>query len=305
MREESARRLFAGIDGGQTSTIALISDEDGTVLGRGTAGPCDEIGEPSGSRRLADALEGAVAAAMHDAGLEPDTELECVVAGLSGFEGELIGQAPRLPTRRLELMHDAPVALAGALDGPGIVLISGTGSVAYGKDPGGRTARGGGWGYLFGDRGSAFWIAREALSEAMRMSDFGVTNTLAERALGYFGRRDLRVLARDVYSGKISRLQLAQFASLVAAAAEEGDPAADLIIDQGAIALSRLVRCVRQALDFPSHVRVALCGGALVDGPLRAATERVLRADAELEPVAPLAEPAVGALRLAIALAPR
>jgi len=290
--------LFAGVDGGQTSTIAVVADARGAILGRGIGGPCDEIGESSDSRRLADAIEAAVGGALIDAGLDPSAEIDVVVAGLSGYDGTLTGAAPRLRARSLRLMHDAPIALAGAIDGPGIVLIAGTGSVAYGEDAAGRWARAGGWGYLFGDRGSAFWIARSALSEAMRAFDAGVECSLAEAALAHFGSPDLRALARDFYSGRISRAQLAGFAILVAQAAAT-DPRARAIVDHGGLALAKLAARVKRCLEFRSSVRVALCGGVFSEDALRVATERALGGDEDVEIVVAAASPAIGALRLA------
>jgi N-acetylglucosamine kinase-like BadF-type ATPase len=292
-------RLFAGVDGGQSATRAVVADERGAILGRGASGPCDEIGEGASSRRLADAVEAAVAGALRDAGLDPATELEAVVAALSGYEGTLSGEPPRLRARRLRLLHDAPAALAGAVEGPGIVLICGTGSVAYGEDAAGATARAGGWGFLFGDRGSAFWIARRAVSEAMAAFDAGRGSALGAAALAHFAQPDLRALAGAYYAGGISRARLASFAAPVGAAAEAGDGAARAIVETAAAALAELAACVRGRLDLGPRAAVALCGGGFAGEALRAATLRALGAAGGLEPVPARAEPAIGALRLA------
>jgi glucosamine kinase len=291
--------FFAGIDGGQTTTTALIADESGTILGRGVGGPCDEIAQTEGSRRLAAALEDALRSAFLDAGLDPETECASIVAGISGYDGTIVGAAPRLRAGRIRLMHDAPIALAGAIDGPGIVLVAGTGSVAYGEDAGGRGVRAGGWGYLFGDRGSAFWIARTALEGAMRTFDSGQSSRLAEAALEHFEVADLRALAQAFYLGRISRAELAAFAPVVGDAANAGDAPARTIIEEGAIALSELVVQVKRRLDFPPRVRVAMSGGAFLDATLRTTVERTLRTDPGIELVAAQTDPMVGALRLA------
>jgi N-acetylglucosamine kinase-like BadF-type ATPase len=290
--------FFAGVDGGQTSTVAVVGNASGTIVGRGTAGPADEIGESSGSRRLANALETAVAGALRDGGLDLATQLEVVVAGVSGYEGKLIGAPPNLRAKRIQLMHDTKTALAGALEGPGIVLIAGTGSVAYGEDDAGHAARAGGWGFVFGDRGSAFWIARTAVSEAMRAFDAGLPNSLEAAALKYFGIHDLRAFAGDFYAGRISRAQLAGFAAVVTRAAES-DPRARAIVEHGAIALSKLASRVKRMIELRSRARVALCGGAFAEAALRIATERALRVDPEVEVVAAQASAEIGALRLA------
>lgn len=290
---------FVGIDGGQTSTAALVADERGFVLGRGAAGPCDEVGAGADSRRLATALEDAVAAALTNAKLPPQSEIVALVAGISGYEGTIHGVQPRLRAHWIRYLHDAPIALAGALRDPGIAVISGTGSVVYGEDPKGRTARSGGWGYLFGDRGSAFWVARCALSAAMRAHDWRITSRLGDEALGFFGYADLRGFTVDYYAERISRTQLAAFAPRVVALAQARDPQAGEIVEDGALALARLVAGVRGRLDFSGPPRVALCGGMFESPFMRAATERAILADGPAEIVTPEAEPVVGALRLA------
>ena len=161
--------LFAGIDAGQSSTTAAIAGSDGTIIARGYAGPADEIGATAESTRLRDALEGALADAIVNAKLDPSSRFDAIVAGISGYEGRIYGAAPRLPSDRVRLVHDSAIAHAGALGGkPGIVVIAGTGSAAYATFADGSAHFEGGWGYLFGDEGSAFWIARSAVSAATR-----------------------------------------------------------------------------------------------------------------------------------------
>jgi N-acetylglucosamine kinase-like BadF-type ATPase len=77
-----------------------------------------------------------------------------------------------LPAAHLEVTNDAVIALAGAsAGGPGIITISGTGSIALGRNAEGRGARAGGWGYVFGDEGSGFDVARQAVRAALRMEE--------------------------------------------------------------------------------------------------------------------------------------
>ena len=138
--------------------------------------------------------------ALQSAGLAPETHFASIVAGVSGYEGRIFGQAPDLRATRFVMMHDAPVAHAGALGGePGVVVIAGTGSVVYGTDAlRGRTI--GGWGYLFGDEGSAFWLVREALAIMMHAEDDVETSQPLEAARG------LRVLQPAVAASRGARL---------------------------------------------------------------------------------------------------
>ena len=109
---------FAGIDGGQSSTVAIVGDERGKILGRATAGPADEVGAGAGSTRLRDALGEALAGACRAAALPYEGAIAAVVAGVSGYEGRVYGEPPRLAAQRLVILHDAPIAHAGALGGP-------------------------------------------------------------------------------------------------------------------------------------------------------------------------------------------
>ena len=286
-------KYVAGIDGGQSGTKAAIGDERGRVVGCGEAGPADEIGVDAKSTRLRDALASALDAARRDAQLGGDVSFEAVVAGISGYEGRVYGVAPALPTRNLELMHDAPIAHAGAFGGgPGVVTIAGTGSMAYGVSADGRTRIAGGWGFLFGDEGSGFWIAREALARAMRGED-GATE---ESALSFFDVPDLRSLARRFYMGDISRDRIAAFATVVL---EESEMARG----QAADALATLAM---HAVSEPSdeNVTFAFVGGVWSNGQLRELTAAALQGKLEARRIAaeivePHYPPVLGALLLA------
>ncbi len=291
--------LFAGIDGGQSSTVATIGDRSGRVLGRGVAGPADEVGQAADSTRLRDALAAALAAALESAGLPRDAEFAEIVAGISGYEGRVAGLAPNLPSRSVHLMHDAPVAHAGAFGGTGgAVVIAGTGSVAYVGDGAAAGATYGGWGYLFGDEGSAFWLAREAVAESMRGVDgtSAQDDARAQALLETFGCDSLRELARGFYGGAISRSALARYAQRTI-----DDPRWAPLVARGAAALAGLARA---ALDAHPSVprRVAFAGGLFISPAYRSAVSQAL---APMEPVIDIAtaryEPAIGALLLAYA----
>ncbi len=293
--------LVAGIDGGQSSTTAVVADERGTILGYGYAGAADELGEAAGSTRLRDALEGALADAMRAGGLAPQTRLAAIVAGVSGYEGQLIGEPPRMPTDRFVLVHDAPIAHAGALGGAdGVTVIAGTGSVAYATASGGRTRRRGGLGYLFGDEGSAFWIARRAVSAAARHESCSG----AERLLSFFDLHSVRAIVDAFYAGKIARHDLAAFAPLALAAAREGGVCG--CIAEGALeapdALAGLA--LEAAIDPHDGMWLAFAGGLTRDPWLasrltEAAAARFAEAGVRPRIVEPRAEPAVGAAILA------
>lgn len=286
-------RYVAGIDGGQTSTVAAVGDEHGRVIGRGCAGPADEVGQGPESSRMRDALSGALRAACEDAGLPAEAHFEAIVAGLSGYEGRVYGKAPQLPATRFVLMHDAPVAHAGALAGrPGIVVIAGTGSVVFATD-GKRDWTLGGWGYLFGDEGSAFWLARRALEELMLGEDIGVDSSEAVRqACEFFGLPSLRAIARAFYSGELTRDRIAAFAAV-----NLRSPASWSDVTLAATKLSWLVR---EAIVRGAPARVAFIGGMFSDDEFAATVaEHLMRDRPGIEIVEPKHGPAVGALLLA------
>jgi len=274
--------LFAGIDGGQSSTCAVVGDGE-RVLARGHAGAADEVGVSGNSTRLRDALEGALANAVAAANLPADTQFEAIVAGVSGYEGRIYGHAPQMPAQRFILMHDAPTAHAGAFGGkPGVIVIAGTGSVAYALAGDGRTKTSGGWGYLFGDEGSAFWIARLFVQCATKK------NALVRPLLEYFDAANLRALVRGFYSGEITRERLASFAP-IALSSEE-------IASAAARALAGLV--AETVLDRPCAI--AFTGGLLSDAAFRARVEAATRESLpDCTLVEPAADPAEGALILA------
>src|SRR6202011_4548622 len=141
-------RYVVGIDGGQSSTTAVGVDEKGVVRGRGTAGPADHVDEPPGSRKFADACTAALARALEAGGLSRGTRFAAVHVGLSGYDERFDGAQPVFAADSVRVEHDAPVALAGAVQTlPAVVVIAGTGSVAYRKSGERLSARTGGWGY--------------------------------------------------------------------------------------------------------------------------------------------------------------
>ena len=166
--------LFLGVDGGQSSTTAIIGDESGRILGAGSGGPCNHVGAAEGRQKLVRAVNECVAKACGQAGLDPATvAFESACFGMSGGPDDKQAILQEiLRARRLLTTTDAVIALAGATAGQaGIITIAGTGSIAFGRNARGETARAGGWGYVFGDEGGGFDITRQALRAALRMEE--------------------------------------------------------------------------------------------------------------------------------------
>ena len=297
-------KLVAGIDGGQSHTTAVVVDQDGVVRGRGRGGPADHVDEPPGSRKFADASNDALMRALDAAGLPRATRFEAVHAGLSGYDAHFDGAQPQFAAPVVRVQHDAPVALAGAVHArPAVVVIAGTGSVAYGEAADGTSVRVGGWGFLFGDEGSAFAVARDGLAYAMAEEDRGARSPLGEAALSYFDRRNLRDLATAALLGRISRAELAGFARLVHDAARLGDAGASAIVGEAASALAALAATALARLDLGARdVPVAFAGGAFVNEAFFArARERLAELAPRARAVTPRYDPAIGAALLAFA----
>lgn len=296
-------QLYLGIDGGQSHTAAVVADGDGRVLGRGRGGPSNHAEQPGGRERLRRAIRESVGRALEASGHHRVESTEfaaahCAMTGAGDYKHEIISSI--IKARRLKVGHDAPAALAGATGGqPGVVVIAGTGSVAYGEEAAGRSARSGGWGYLFGDEGGGFWMAAEGVRRAMKAHDGTAQATaLGDLACKYFSVSDLDALAAAFYYEKISRDRLASFARIVHQLAEDGDEAARAIISEGGAHLARIGANVARRLGIAA--RVATAGGMFRSTLVCEAFAAALHAQAPgAAIILPRFDPAVGALLLA------
>jgi N-acetylglucosamine kinase-like BadF-type ATPase len=277
-------RLFLGIDGGQSSTLALIGDESGRVLGAGTGGPCNHAKSGEGGERLRRAIIESVSTARNQAGLERAARFVVACCGMSGGPDDKRAILEELlPADRLILATDAEIALAGATTtGRGIIVIAGTGSIAFGRNEAGVTARAGGWGYLFGDEGSAFDIVRQALRAALREEEgWGPPTTLRQTLLEATGARNADEALHLFYTAEWPRDRIAGLAPLVDAAAVSGDEAASEVLHYAALQMATLVASVQRRLwDKGAAVEVAFSGGVFRSGALRARFQELV----ELEP---------------------
>jgi len=294
-------RLFAGIDVGQSATKVALADEEGVLLARASGPAGDELGLGASSTRLRDAIESTLAAAVKRAGLPAPTRLESIVVGISGFERALQGRPPRIRARHLRYTHDAEIALAGAHAGaPGIVAIVGTGSVVRARARDGSEVRIGGHGYLFGDDGSAFGLARDALRAAVLAQDERRASGLLAALERHFGRTAAECV-RGFYSGTIARSELAAFAPALLAAAQRGERAARAIVRAHALALAEQIRGAARLARMRSP-EVALLGGLAANATFERALRSALRgALPGARYRRPIYDAALGALLLAFA----
>ena len=256
---------FLGVDGGQSGTTALIGDEAGRILGTGEAGPCNHAGAAEGRGKIERAVRECLAAACAQAGLDAAAvRFEAACFGMSGGpEDKQAILASIVRTGRLIVTTDALVALAGATaTGHGIIAIAGTGSIAFGRNPSGRAARAGGWGYIFGDEGGAFDIVRQAARAALREEEgWGPPTALGPALLAATRSTSANQMLHLFYAAEWPRPRVASLAPLVDRAAASDRVAAGILHD-AAQRLAWLVAAVRAQLWAPGEpVEVAWVGG--------------------------------------------
>jgi glucosamine kinase len=284
-----------GLDVGGSKTHAVLADGTG-VLAETVVGSANlaSVGAREATGQLSTALDRLGA-----------TDVDVVCAGAAGADSpEQRDQlaallAGLLPAARIEVVHDAQLLLAAAGLEAGIALISGTGSVAWGLTPDGRSARAGGWGYLLGDEGSGYGVARDAVRHALRRLDRGAAPDRLTAALvegcGLAGPEHLQ----ERFYANPERRYWARQAGLVFACAAAGDPAARAILDQAATALATLVRTVASVLGGTGPLVCA--GGLITHQPSLLAH---LRADLAADDVTDVRlldrEPVHGAVKIAL-----
>jgi N-acetylglucosamine kinase-like BadF-type ATPase len=293
-------KYFLGVDGGQSGTTALIGDETGRVLGSGSGGPCNHAAASEGRARLERAVRESVGAACRECGLESSPRLEAACFGMSGGpEDKQAILETLVDAAKLIVTTDAAIALAGATaSGNGLIVIAGTGSMAYGRNDAGETARAGGWGYVFGDEGSAFDIARQALRAALRMEEgWGPATVLHQAFLEATGARTANDALHLFYTPEWPRNRVASLAPVVDTAAQ-ADAVAREILHYAALQLATLAASVRGQLWKPGEpVETAFAGGVFQSGIVRERFRLLMEMEPGVTLASTLHSPAAGALK--------
>jgi len=294
-----------GIDAGGSKTVAWLADADGRVVGEGRGGGANlhSAGELATEKALFDVMHAA---------LGDDESMPAVIcvgmAGMDRPDDEAIvrGILRRLGCRgQIVAVNDAHIALvAGAGEAPGVVVVAGTGSIAYGIGPAGTAARAGGWGEVYGDEGSAFWVGARALAAVVRAADRrGPATALSTLVLRHADADRIDGLVRQVHTRADRRQMIAAMAGLVAKAEADGDAVAGEILRSAASELVIATRSVVEQLGMRGErFHVVLSGGLFKMAPTLAAMLAALVA--EIAPKAAVGvltdEPALGAVRLAL-----
>jgi len=300
--------VVVGVDGGGTKTRIWVADERGQQLGS-AEGPGSAI-RPGEIERSADVIVAATRDALASCDMTHVTpKVLCVgVAGV-GREAERQALWQALVSRDVAdevVVHaDAAIALDDAFgDGPGILLIAGTGSVAFGRGPTGSTSRCGGWGPTCGDEGSGAWIGRRALSIVTASADEREPSTALVGAVLTAAQVD-DVHGLVGWAGVATPAALATLAPVVASVADAGDLRANSLLSMASEELVLHVRTLARHLfgDERASVPVAFAGGLLSPGgPLRKRVEHRMKtavpgAQLRSEEVVPVRGAVRGALR--------
>lgn len=295
-----------GIDAGSTKTVCYLADGDGNVLGEARAGGASLRSE--GER----GVEKVLRAVMDQARGNPGRDVDAICLGMVGVErdaeGAVVGEIMHRigAGTRVMVVSDALVALvAGVGEAPGVAIICGTGSVAYGRNARDQAAQAGGWGHVLGDEGGGYWIGRHALRAVARAADGrGPATALTARILNHFAVARPADLVVEIDERPVPDHALAQLARVVQQAHDEGDEAATQILEQAAHELVRAARSVVERLQMRDEaVQFVLAGGVFSGVPWL--VEELRRRLPGISPRGQVlrleVEPAVGAVRLALA----
>lgn len=301
------KHYYLGVDGGQSSTVALVADETGRVVGVGRGGPCNHVSGNEARQKFVRAIGGCVQQACQEASIDYDRIIfQAACLGFSGGAADKDAYSRELiRSRTYKITHDAEIALSGATAGePGIIIIAGTGSMAFGRNARGSFARAGGWGYVFGDEGGGFDIARRGLRGALRFEEgWGAATSLRGLLLEATGASDANTLLHRFYTAEFSRQQIAALSQLVSQAADGGDEVARGILQAAASDLAGYVEGAHGHLfEKGDAVPVAYIGGAFRSDILRNCFCNEISRRLLVSAKPPLMNPAAGALLDALRL---
>jgi N-acetylglucosamine kinase-like BadF-type ATPase len=295
---------FLGIDGGGTKTSCAVGDET-RVLAMATDGPSNIV--RVGEEQTRESLRRAVLQACAAAGIAPEEVKRTCVGGsgaarpeLAEVVREILAEVLKTP---IDVVGDMQIALEAAFDtGPGVIVIAGTGSIAYGRDRDGKTARAGGWGFEIGDEGSAHWIGREAVRMVLRESDRNQTelgeSSLVKGLYKTWGVGSFLDLARAANS-----VPPPDFAALFPAVADSQHEIGRQVLREAGRELAQVASAVIQRLfaKEETSVPVAMIGGVFRHAEIARQVfyNELRKTDPRVEVNPVVVDPVEGALRIA------
>jgi N-acetylglucosamine kinase-like BadF-type ATPase len=241
-----------GIDAGGTKTVCQLAEGEGSILAeaRGPGANLQAVGELQVEKVLHQVMEEALTGR--------DVVPDAICLGIAGVDRPDDAAVVRAIMKRIGykarvlVVNDALVALeSGAPGQPGVVIISGTGSISYGRNAEGMAARSGGWGYVLGDEGSGYWIGRAALRAVLREADQrGKATELTPLLLNHFGVDRPQGLIHEVYHTNLKPAAIGALAQCVHQAFALGDEVAIGILRGAANELESAAISVARRLDL-------------------------------------------------------
>ena len=254
-----------GIDAGGTKTVCLLADDQGRMVAEARRGGANlqAVGELQVEKVLHEVMDEA----LGDRTITP----AAICLGIAGVDrpddsAMVRGIMKRIGYKaRIVIVNDALVALeAGAPGQPGVVVISGTGSIAYGRDAKGQAARSGGWGYVLGDEGSGYWIGRAALRAVLREADRrGPATLLTGLLLKHFDVPRAQGLIHHVYNTNLKPAAIGALATCVQSAFSQGDQVAQGILRGAAGELEASAVSVARRLELIGESFVFILAGGI------------------------------------------
>jgi N-acetylglucosamine kinase-like BadF-type ATPase len=264
-------KYVIGVDGGGTSTVARLADLQGNVVSVAKAGPSNL--STSGPEKCAETLTGVITDAVVQASVSLES-VRVVVYGTAGagrkadqerLHAAILSRWDALPKKpgSLYVVSDADIALEAAHGGDaGIIIISGTGSIIYGRDTDGSVKRSGGWGPIIGDPGSGTAIGLRALRIAAKTIDGCIeAGLLMQHIAEHTGITSQESLINRVYKEKYPPSEIVP---LVFQAARQGDRSALDIIRESAGELIEMLTCGIKKFSFPGIIPISYVGGLLL-----------------------------------------
>lgn len=297
-----------GIDGGGTKTLCLIADTEGNLLGKGTGKPSNHFFV--GKEEAKQAIVNAVEAAKKNCGIQI-SRFKVACLGMSGGfrptgRAMITKMMKELDIADKVLVNsDAAIALAGATaDNYGVVVIAGTGAMAFGVNRKGEMKRASGWGYILGDEGSGYNIGLKAMIASIRAYDGrGEKTMLASKLASRLKLATIDYLVERVYIDHMERHEIAALVPVVVETAKEGDKVARNILSEAGKELGLAATAVIKGLRMEKEsFDVAPVGGVFKAGALilNSFEEVVMKTAPKCRIVSPRFEPVVGAVLMAL-----
>jgi glucosamine kinase len=302
---------YLGIDGGGSKTTCIVGDET-SLLATVTTGASNitRVGESCAREALQQAIHQACGAGKIDPRQVKRTCVGVAGAGRATIADSIRKIVAEIIPGEIEVVGDMEIALAAAFGkDPGVIVIAGTGSIAYGRDTQGRTARAGGWGFAISDEGSAHWIGRTAVGYLLRAIDQGSYPGEGSELSPLFRefKSAWKVASFDEFVRKAnSGADFALLFPAILAAANGEDGVAQRVLVHAGWELAQLAAIVvdklfaKERADLPT-VSLAMAGGVFRHSPAMRAIfcHEVLKLDSRLDVNREVVEPVLGALQMA------